>query len=294
MGYYGKIVREKTSQEGSGNMINKVSAIFADIDGTLVNKGENIMPVTKQALETLHSQGVLLGLSTGRKINNGMFQRAKDWGLSFQFDMMIGMNGGQFWDRFHPEIENYYLLKTETMKEIIERMSPLDLNVMIYEDEHMVTLRFDNMIAASMKRNHMKVVVADGNADRLCVNDNYNVLFRFDPERTEEVAAFAETLACEKYHAILTSPGIIEFMDPRVNKGMALHKFSERNNIPVCEIMAFGDMDNDKEILKEAGWGVCLLNGSDISKSMSDAVTEYPCTEDGMGRYLAKYVLNQG
>ena len=50
MGNYGKIVREKTSQEGSGNMINKVSAIFADIDGTLVNKGENIMLVTKQAL----------------------------------------------------------------------------------------------------------------------------------------------------------------------------------------------------------------------------------------------------
>jgi hypothetical protein len=26
---------------------------------------------------------------------------------------------------------------------------------------------------------------------------------------------------------------------------------------------------------------------------MADAVTEYPCTEDGMGRYLMKWVLNR-
>ncbi|MDO4416235.1 MAG: HAD-IIB family hydrolase [Erysipelotrichaceae bacterium] len=274
-------------------MIDVVKAVVADIDGTLVNKGEAIMPVTKQALEILHEKGVLLGLSTGRKITQGMFQRAKDWGLSFQFDMMIGMNGGMLWDKDHNEIENYFLLKTDTMKEIIEKMSPLDLNVMIYEDEHMVTLRFDEMIEASMKRNHMKVIIADGDTDRLCVNDNYNVLFRFNPERTEEVAAFAKTIDCDRYQGIMTSPGIIEFMDPRVNKGMGLHQYSRRSGIPIENIMAFGDMDNDALMLKEAGWGICLLNGSDYSKSMADAITEYPCTEDGMGRYLMDHVLNK-
>ena len=39
-------------------------------------------------------------------------------------------------------------------------------------------------------------------------------------------------------------------------------------------------------MLKEAGWGVCLSNGSELSKEMADAVTEYPCEEDGVGRYL--------
>ena len=119
------------------------------------------------------------------------------------------------------------------------------------------------------------------------------MLFRFDPARSDEVSSFAKTLTCDRYVAIMTSPGIIEFMDPRVNKGMALHKYAERNGIPISKIMAFGDMDNDALMLKEAGWGVCLVNGSDYSKSMADAVTEYPCTEDGMGRYLMKWVLNK-
>ncbi len=273
-------------------MIEKVTAVLADIDGTLVNKGEMIMPITKEALEKLHKRGVMIGLATGRKINRFMLERAEDWGLSFNFDMMIGMNGGQLWDRDHMEIESYYMLEPDTMREILQRMAPLNINSMVYEEDHMVALYFDEMIHASMARNHMEVIITDGNKERLCVKPNYNVLFRFDPARTEEVREFAEALSCEKYNAIMTSPGIIEFMDPHVNKGLAVHKFSERNNIPINEIMAFGDMDNDKELLKEAGFGVCLLNGSDITKSMADAVTEYPCTEDGMGRWLEKYVLN--
>ena len=96
-------------------MIEKVTAVLADIDGTLVNKGEMIMPITKEALEKLHKRGVMIGLATGRKINRFMLERAQDWGLSFNFDMMIGMNGGQLWDRDHMEIESYYMLEPDTM-----------------------------------------------------------------------------------------------------------------------------------------------------------------------------------
>ena len=272
-------------------MIEKLTTIVADIDGTLVNKGESMMPRTRNALEILHRNGVLFGLSTGRKINRSMFNRNKDWGLSFDFDIMIGMNGGQLWDKDHEGIESYYLLEPDTMREILRLMSPLNINSMIYEEDHMVTLYFDDMISASMKRNNMEVIVSGGDPERLCVRPNYNVLFRFPEERTAEVEAFAKKLDCEKYHAVRTSDGIIEFMHPAVNKGLALHKYSERNNIPLSEIMAFGDMDNDKEMLKEAGWGVCLLNGSDITKSMADVITEYSCTEDGMGRYLEDHWL---
>ena len=272
-------------------MISKITALIADIDGTLVNKGDDIMPITRNALEKLHAEGVLIGLSTGRKINEHMFKRASDWKLTFPFDVLIGMNGGQLWDKDHEEIESYYLLEPERMKEIIARMAPLRLNPMIYEKDYMVCTYLDESVRASMQRNHMETVITDGDTDRLCIAPNYNVIFRFEEERTEEVAAFAKTLDNENYHGIMTSPGIIEFMDPHVNKGMGLHKYSERNQIPIEEIIAFGDMDNDKEMLKEAGWGVCLLNGSDITKANADAVTEYSCTEDGMGKYLEKYIL---
>ena len=267
-------------------MIKELKAVCADVDGTLCLKGGQLNPMTRQAIEDLHAHGVLFGLGTGRAINQRVFTMKEFWGLSFMFDFIIGMNGGQLWTSDEPTVKNQYLLSRESMKEIIEQMRPMNLNAVIYEDEHMVATRMDIFQEESMKRNHTEVIVTDGDEARLYIRPNNNVLFRYDPEDEEKVLAHAKTLNCERYIGMRTAPGCLEFMDPRVNKGAGLRAYSEQSGIPVEAIMAFGDNDNDALMLKEAGWGVCLKDGSDYTKSMADAITDYNCDEDGVGRYL--------
>ena len=267
-------------------MIKDLKAVCADVDGTLCLKGGQLFPKTLQAIEDLHAKGILFGLGTGRAINQRVFTMKDFWGLSFMFDFIIGMNGGQLWTKDDPEVKNQYLLSREVMKEIIERMRPMNLNAVIYEEEHMVATRMDIFQEESMKRNHTKVIVTDGDEARLYIRPNNNVLFRYDPEDEERVLSHAQAMNCETYIGMRTAPGCLEFMDPRVNKGAGLRSYSEQSGIPCETIMAFGDNDNDALMLKEAGWGVCLKNGSAYSKSMADAVTEYNCEEDCVGRYL--------
>ena len=272
-------------------MIKKVSAVAADIDGTLVTKGSDMMPVTRNALIRLHEQGVLIGIATGRCISSGMLKKHEDWRLPFQFDFFIGINGGQLLDSSCDKVQNFYLLSEDILKEILEMMAPLDLPAQMYEGDEMVATKIDDMILASMRRNHTEMIDAHGDLSRLYRHPNNNLIFRFDLSRKEEVLAHIAAHPSDKYVSVLTSPGIVEFMDPRVTKATGLTMFSKNMNIPMEELIAFGDMDNDIEMLKAAGWGVCLKNGSDEAKAVSDAVTEYPCTEDGMGRYLEQYVL---
>ncbi|MDO5121696.1 MAG: HAD hydrolase family protein, partial [Erysipelotrichaceae bacterium] len=66
-------------------MIKKVSAVAADIDGTLVTKGSDMMPITRNALIRLHEKGILVGIATGRCISSGILRKYEDWGLPFQF-----------------------------------------------------------------------------------------------------------------------------------------------------------------------------------------------------------------
>ncbi len=267
-------------------MKKQYKAVLADIDGTLCEKGGQLYPKTRDALEILHKQGVLIGLATGRAINERVFTMSSFWKLSFEFDGIIGMNGGQLWTKEHPEVQNFHLLSEDTLREILERMRPLDLNGVIYEEEHMVALRMDIFQEESMKRNHTEVIVTNGDEERLCIHPNNNILFRYDLEREQEVLDYAMGLSCDRYRPMRTAPGCVEFMDPRVNKGIGVRKYAETAGIDKECVMAFGDNDNDAEMLKEAGWGVCLKNGSDYSKRMADAVTDYNCNEDGVGRYL--------
>ena len=172
------------------------------------------------------------------------------------------------------------------MKEILERMRPLNLNAIIYEEEHMVAMRMDIFQEASMKRNNTKVIITDGDEERLYVRPNNNILFRYDPEDSDRVLSFAREISNERYVGMRTAPGCLEFMDPAVNKGAGIRRYSEKSGIPLENIMSFGDNDNDALMLKESGWGVCLRNGSDYAKSLADDITEYTCEEDGVGRYL--------
>ena len=54
--------------------------------------------------------------------------------------------------------------------------------------------------------------------------------------------------------------------------------------------MAFGDTTNDNEMLKMAGWSVCLKQGSDDTKACADVITDYTNDEDGFGRYILDHV----
>lgn len=275
-------------------MIKNIKALVVDIDGTLVAKGKKILPETFQVLCALHEKGVLLGLASGRPVDDYVRHLYQFWGLPFDFDIYIGMNGGHLWDKYHPEeVTNFYPLTTEMIKTVQELVEPLDLNAQIYENSQLITQRWDDLVAASAVRNMQEVVVSPFK-DRMYRNPNAKIQFRYPIEQLDEVTAFVKNLVLpEHIQWVLTSPGVIEFMDDRVNKGVALLEFAKRNSIGIEEIMTFGDMQNDIELLKDAGWGVCLLNGCNESKEAANDITEYTVDEDGMGRYLKKYVIGK-
>lgn len=267
-------------------MIRELKAVIADIDGTLVPKGVKEMPpVTRDALEEIHQKGILFGIASGRPVDEKMKRRKEEWNLSFDFDVMIGMNGGQLWDQEHPEVRQFYLLDIPVMREILDLMRPFHLIPSIYEGDHMVATHLDRLQVESIERNQMEFIDTHGDEDRLCVAPVNKILFRYDCDE-KSLREYVEAHPSDKYQAVITYPGLIEFQDPRVNKGVALVKYAQQNAIPVSSIMAFGDLDNDNEMLKEAGWGVCLCNGGEETKKCADDVTEYPVQDGGVGHYL--------
>ena len=84
-----------------------------------------------------------------------------------------------------------------------------------------------------------------------------------------------------------------EFQDPRVNKGVGLEKYCERYGIPMEDVLAFGDQENDIGLMKSAGYGVCLSNGADLTKSLAKAITEHDVLDDGVGHWLYDHVIDK-
>lgn len=274
-------------------MISKVKAVIADVDGTINVKGSQPLPRTVASMNALHERGILFGTASGRPLDHRALDKAHDWGLDFEFDLAIGMNGGDVWDRFHEGIEHIMLLQKEYVEEICEFMWPLDCNVIVYENayDHVLVKRRDRKLGESMERNH--TVVEDATIAMMAAKDTGKIEIQYEEWAEEEVQATVAAHASEHWATTMTFPGTVEFMRPGLDKGVGLRRLAERLDIPVSEVLAIGDMDNDIDMIRAAGWGVCMANGSDAAKAAADAITEYPVLEDGFGRYFEEHVYEE-
>lgn len=81
----------------------------------------------------------------------------------------------------------------------------------------------------------------------------------------------------------------VELLQKGVDKGTALHKFcSFLGNITTDEIIAFGDAENDENMIRVAKLGICMAHGKQSVKDIANCVAEFNNDQDGVARELEK------
>lgn len=67
--------------------------------------------------------------------------------------------------------------------------------------------------------------------------------------------------------------GLVEISSPGVTKAVGLAEVAERLGIVAADVLAFGDMPNDLEMLRWAGHGVAMGNAHPALREIADEVT---------------------
>ncbi|NNV09103.1 Cof-type HAD-IIB family hydrolase, partial [Geobacillus sp. MMMUD3] len=79
--------------------------------------------------------------------------------------------------------------------------------------------------------------------------------------------------------------GLVELAPRGITKAKTLESVCDHLGVGQEQVMAFGDMPNDIEMLSWAGHGVAMGNALDIVKESADAVTD-AVEDDGVAHYL--------
>ena len=90
-----------------------------------------------------------------------------------------------------------------------------------------------------------------------------------------------------------TGVSIFEVLDAESSKSQALEFLCDRLDIEREEVIACGDNNNDIDMLRWAGLGVCMKNGMEEAIRVADYVTSRSNNEDGVSEALEKFVLGQ-
>jgi Cof subfamily protein (haloacid dehalogenase superfamily) len=271
-----------------------MKVLAADIDNTLRVLGEDLRGKERQALQALHERGVLLGVASGRPLWQNIENCAELWHLGFDFDFLIGLNGSVLRDVHTGQEQMFSLLCAEEIRFVITRMKEHnpDYHIFIYGDRCEIVDRADELTVSRAAANHTPIRVVSSLAD-FWKEPTAKILCRLENEKEcAEAEQFANTFVNEKVTCFRTTPTMLEFQSPAINKGIALRKYCEDNAIAREDVWAFGDAENDIQMLETAGHGICMANGLDDVKAAADAITDYPVSEDGFGRYVFDHLLD--
>ena len=89
----------------------------------------------------------------------------------------------------------------------------------------------------------------------------------------------------QPYYCDVTPPGI--------DKGRLVDLLAERLDVPREEIAVLGDMGNDVEMFRRAGFAIAMGNATPEVKALAQATT-LSNDEDGFAPAIERYVLADG
>jgi len=272
-------------------------AIALDLDGTLLNSDKQISQNTIKILQHIHNEhNVEILLISGRHPRL-IAPYADTLGVNCY---IVGFNGAQGLSKKDANGEREIIftdaVPTPHLPAIFDFVTQRNLMLNVYLDYVYAVdtqdLRFFTEHYATLTGASYKYVPSYNNL--LHTQPAKCIILTEDNDYCDklmvEAAAHLPYLSVIKSncHSHEMSQWYVEFLQKGVDKGTALTKWCLAVNLSPSEVIAFGDAENDANLLKVARFGFCMSQGVQSLKETAHGVTEFNNDNDGVVRELQK------
>lgn len=266
--------------------MSKISLVVSDVDGTLVTTQKTLTPAAIAAAARLHKAGIAFSICSSRP-PFGQRMLIEPLQLALPFG---GYNGGSIVNPDLSPVEQK-LLSADAAVDTIAMLEEhgiasiwvfsggewlirdrtgdyVDLEIHTIQTPPTVVASFDGKLEAVSKivgasRDHDRVAAAVA-AGQTALRDRGTVL------------------RSQAYYCDVTPPGI--------DKGRLVDLLALRLAVPRGEIAVLGDMGNDTEMFRRAGFSIAMGNATPEVKALAQAVT-LSNDEDGFAAAIDRYIL---
>lgn len=257
--------------------MDEIRIAFFDIDGTLIDmERKEVSEKTLEALRRLKERGVLLCLATGR--GPLALPRFAD----VEFDAFLTFNGSYCFNREQTIFSNP--LSKEDVQILLRNAASLCRPVAIATRDQIPANGKDEDLGEYFSFAKREVEVSD----------------RFEDAARDEVYQLMLGCRREDYPLLLRGTrraGIAAWWDRAVDiipsdggKGVGIGTILRFYHLDRSQALAFGDGDNDVEMLQAVGRGIAMGNASQRLKEVADDVCG-DVAEDGVYHYCLDHGL---
>lgn len=259
-------------------------AVFFDIDGTLFEIGRGVPESTVRAIRQLRRNGNLAFVCSGR--SRIMIPASPIMDIGFDGVVaacgMYGSMGEEVF--FRNEMTSQQISAILPVLQRTKTMYILEGTEYIYYDKNTIDLMGDDWYIQSIKavsRGHFVSLPEQTENIHAC-----KISMRLPVEHTQEILSAAQ----RDFQVLIHQGNIAEAVPHGFTKAEGIRQLCKRLGISRENTIAVGDSINDVDMLKFAGIGIAMGNGTEIAKKSADYVTT-DLYKDGIWNALSHFEL---
>lgn len=261
-----------------------IRAIATDLDGTLLRTDSTVSDRTRDAVLAAEDSGLLVVVATGRPPRwiAPIVEVLGDRGL------VVCANGASVFDPSTDRLVETTELEPAVVAELID-----DLDAVLPEVIYGVEQRFEYSIDEAVHRlqvdpQELWPGIRVGPIRAFLDRPVTKLIARTPPPPRAGLAAEVQRVLGDR--ALVThstDESFLEISHPRAHKAATVERLLEQSGIAPGEVVAFGDMPNDIELLRWSGLGVAMANAAPSVQEAADEVTASN-DEDGVALVIER------
>lgn len=250
---------------------------FVDLDDTLLGPDKSISAANLEALHQLRSEGVLVAVASGRHHNNILsFDDIgeQDWVLSSHGSVVRHERTG--------EVLLELTLAPEDVSRVCELGRANGFSLVAYHRDGAYIERPTAWTDLYARKSGWTPRIVDFR--ELPTEGFQKVIWTDEPERITQFAASVREEFAGRLNVMITDAELLEFIAPVANKAVGAQALITKLGINPQDTLAFGDGNNDVELLRWAGVSVAMNHGRPSARTAARFISPPGPREDAFAR----------
>ena len=235
--------------------------IAVDLDGTVVGADLVVGERVVAAFASARRAGWRTVIATGRMFRSALPYAAR-LGVT---DPLITYQGA--WVRDPVTLQTWWhrLIPADLALEVVRAVKDRGLHLNLYRDDVLLVERITQEAVWYCSQSGVDATVVPSLEAQ---SDAVTKLVAIAPPAVvDQYEPAFKTIFSGRLNVVRSNPRYLEFSDLAASKGQALGHVAERLGIDPGAIVAFGDADNDADMLAMAGLGVCVGDASAAARA---------------------------
>ena len=258
--------------------------LLLDLDDTLLSKDGTISDGNVAAVKKATSAGKHVAICSGRS-NMSINKFNEKLGIT---GFTIGYNGGIIYKGNDVHICHY--LDKQLVSDIIDYCRICKVDIQIYQNEKLWIDKETFFTKQYCKRQKLQPEIVDDLKNH--ISDQVNkVLILFTHRRLKKLELGMPDHIKNNCSTFFSHANLFEFNPLNVTKGTAVKELADLLNIPLEEVIAMGDHENDIPMLQTAGLGVAVKNAIKPVLECADYITQNDNNHNAVAEVINKFML---